>query len=92
MPTSDEAKNSRAKTKWSAAYAAGKQSVVGIPRWKVSLVAILSIVVGNIVRDWLVSEYYLPQSEAFLLATAAVLLFALVAGLALIPRSHRKAR
>ena len=92
MPTSNEPENFRAKTKLSTAYAAGKQSVVGIPRWKVSLVAILSIVVGNIVRDWLVSEHYLPQFEAFLLATAAVLLFALVSGLALIARSHRKAR
>jgi hypothetical protein len=52
-------------------------------RWKLWVLVILGITIGNVVRDFFVSKYSLPRSEAFLLAFVAVMLFGLLGGYAL---------
>jgi len=59
-----------------AAYDAGRQGVLRIPRWRLFLGVILSIVIGNLVKGWVIARYSLSRSEAFLSATVAVILFA----------------
>ena len=70
----------RAPARAEPAYLAGRRAVLGMPRWTFSVVVILAIVVGNVVRDWLVSKYSLPRSEAFLIASIAVILYGLTVG------------
>jgi uncharacterized membrane protein YjjB (DUF3815 family) len=75
-----EPANGPARTEFLSAYLVGK-TVVGIPRWRLYLIVIFAIVVGNIVRDLLVYKYSIPRSEAFVLASIAVALYGLTVGL-----------
>jgi len=80
MLANKEPANVLARNDFLSAYLAGK-TVMGIPRWKFYLIVIFAMVVGNVVRDWLVSKFSLPRSEAFLLASVAVALYGLTVGL-----------
>jgi len=73
--------DSSKKSDFKTAYGAGKRTVLGLPRWRFYLLVILGIVVGNVVKGWLISRYSLPRSEACFLATVAVIVFGSVAGL-----------
>ncbi len=73
-----------------AAKLAGKQAVLGMPRWKFYLLIILAVVIGNMVEKWLISKYSLPEFKAFLLSFVAVILLGLLAGFALRSGARRE--
>jgi hypothetical protein len=81
MPTNNEPERAPARTL--APYFSEKIPTLEAPRWKLWVLVILGIILGNVVRDFLVSKYSLSRSEAFLLAFAAVMSFGLVGGFAL---------
>jgi high-affinity Fe2+/Pb2+ permease len=68
------------------AYRAGRQAVLGMPRWLI----IAGIAVGIVVK-WLGVKYSLPQSESYILAFIAVGLFGRIA-VAIMAFSSRKQR
>ena len=92
MLTNKELDNGSTRTDFLSAYLAGKTIVVGMRRWRLYLVVILAIVVGNVVQVWLVSEYSLPRFEVFMLASIFVLLYGLAVGLFLLLAKRRGSR
>lgn len=70
--------NSIKKSNFMSAYHAARQTLLGM-RWRLRLWVILGVVVGNIVKWWLIAEYSLPRSEAYFFATFAVILVGFIA-------------
>ena len=82
--------DSRKKSDLSLAYNAGKQAFLRSHGWRLPVVVILGIVVGNVVKAWLIAHRSFSESRAFFYATIAVLLFALTAGLIIFLWPSRK--
>ncbi len=80
MLANKEPANGPVRNDFLSAYLAGK-TAVGMPLWKLWLIVIFGIVVGHVVRDWLISKYLVPGTKAFLLASIAVVLYGLTVGL-----------
>lgn len=77
------------RAEFQAAYFAGRQAFLGLPRWGFYLMIILAVVVGDVVEKLLVSRYSLPESEAFLLSFIPIILLGLLTGV-LIKRLSRR--
>jgi hypothetical protein len=78
MLSKNEPDETPTRTEFQAAYFAGKQAVLGLPRWGFYLLIILAVVVGDVVEKSLVSRYSLPEPEAFLLSFIPVILLGLL--------------
>jgi hypothetical protein len=90
MLSKDEPDITPTRAQFQAAYFAGKQTVLGLPRWGFYLMIIFAVVVGDVVEKLLVSRYSLPESEAYLLPFIPVILFGLLVGIVLRRGSRRE--
>ena len=82
----------KAPTGTRPSYFTEKIPGLGVPRWRFGAFIILCIILGNVFRNFLVSKYSLPQSEAFFFSFIAVVLFGMVCGLVLGYFSRRVVR
>src|SRR5580658_2409992 len=92
MSTDNEFDKDTTSSRFAGSYLTGKTSVLKTPRWKFYFWGVAGILIGNLVRSWLVSKYSISQSETFFFATIAVILTGLVGGLALLLGAVREAR
>ena len=90
MATNDKAERTPTQRGPLAAYLAGKDSALGLPRWGFYLLIIIAVVVGDEVEKLLVSRYSLPESKAFLLSFVPVILFGLLVGVVIRRLSRRE--
>jgi hypothetical protein len=88
MPTNNEPTGSPTRTNSLAAYLAAN-TTIDVPRWKLYLLILLGIVVGDAVENFLESRYPLSRPAVFLLSFVAVIAVGSSAGILLKRKSRR---